>query len=139
MRAESDLDVLLSRMEPVLDATEYVFCGVEENRFGDIAIKPICIFRELEGVTAILRREDAERCALSFSFSCRMITLNIHSSLEAVGFLAKIATKLAEHGISVNVVSAYYHDHLFVLLDQAELALRLLQDLQRTTQRRASE
>ena len=137
MCAESDLNLLLSRMEPILDATEYVFCSIEETLFADLSVSPICTFRESEGVTAILRREDAQRSALSFSFPCKMITLNIHSSLEAVGFLAKITTKLAQHGVSVNAISAYYHDHLFVALAQAERTLQLLQELQRTAQNRS--
>jgi hypothetical protein len=56
-----------------------------------------------------------------------MITLTVHSSLEAVGFLA--AGRLAEAGISVNAVSAYYHDHLFVAEHRADEALRLLQSM----------
>lgn len=43
-----------------------------------------------------------------------MITLTVHSSLEAVGFIATIATRLAEHGMGVNPVSGFFHDHLFV-------------------------
>ncbi|RVA88555.1 ACT domain-containing protein, partial [Mesorhizobium sp. M7A.F.Ca.CA.004.02.1.1] len=60
------------------------------------------------------------------SFRCRMVTLNIHSSLEAVGFLAAITTRLAAAGMGVNPVSAFYHDHLFVPADRAEEALELL-------------
>ena len=37
-------------------------------------------------------------------------------------------TRLAAAGISVNAVSAFHHDHLFVPEDRAEEALRLLQD-----------
>ena len=56
-----------------------------------------------------------------------MITLNIHSSLEAVGFLAAVLPRLATAGISVNAVSAFYHDHLFVPIDRAQEALEILE------------
>ena len=58
-----------------------------------------------------------------------MITLTVHSSLEAVGLLAEVATAFAARGISVNVVSAYYHDHLFVPSDRVEEALAALSEL----------
>ena len=60
-----------------------------------------------------------------------MITLNIHSSLEAVGFLAAITTRLAAAGMGVNPVSAFYHDHLFVPAERAEEAMELLRQLAR--------
>jgi len=56
----------------------------------------------------------------------RMIALSVRSSLDAVGFLAAISQKLAEHEISVNAISAYYHDHLFVPTAQAERVMELL-------------
>ena len=87
------------------------------------------IFREREGTTLVVRREEAESAGLSYQFASRLITLTVHSSLEAVGFLAAIAGRLAEAGISVNAVSAYYHDHLFVPEDRADEALRLLQNM----------
>ncbi len=132
MAAEINLDTLLGNMDPILTAGEFVFCTIAEQEFAQLRIDPICTFREAEGVTVILRREEAERLALPFSFPSRMITLNVHSSLEAVGFLAKIATKLAEHGISVNAVSAYWHDHLFVPSEHAGLALKVLRELQQS-------
>lgn len=55
-----------------------------------------------------------------------MITLNVHSALDAIGFLAAVASLLATAEISVNAVSAYYHDHLFVPLERADDAMRLL-------------
>ena len=47
------------------------------------------------------------------------------------GFLAKITEKLAGAKISVNAVSAYYHDHLFVSKEKAGLAMKKLKELQK--------
>ena len=44
------------------------------------------IFREKEGVTLIIEKDKIDE-TIPFTFECFQITLNIHSSLEAVGFL----------------------------------------------------
>jgi hypothetical protein len=88
----------------------------------------IGIFQEEEGTTIILSRNRADADKLNYSSVFRKITLSVHSSLDAVGFLAAIATKLAEHGISVNPVSAYYHDHLFVPASRAWEVIDLLKE-----------
>jgi hypothetical protein len=58
-----------------------------------------------------------------------MITLEVHSSLEAVGFLAAVTRRLAEARIGANPVSAFFHDHLFVPADRAEEAVTILEQL----------
>jgi hypothetical protein len=64
------------------------------------------------------------------------------SSLNAVGLIAAIAGRLAHAGISVNAVSAYFHDYLFVPTDKADEAMRFSfsssRGLHRTAQSRAS-
>ena len=94
-------------------------------------------FREASGLTLILDEERASQAGLASTFRCRMITLEVHSSLEAVGFLARIAAALAEVGIGMNPVAAYHHDHLFVPVARAEEALGVLLALQRTAARQA--
>jgi hypothetical protein len=74
---------------------------------------------------------EAEAAGLKTVFPCRMITLNIHSSLEAVGFLAALLPALAAEGMGINPVSGFFHDHLFVPADRARDALRVLQALAR--------
>jgi uncharacterized protein len=91
----------------------------------------VLIFREREGTTLVIRREEAESAGLPYQCASRLITLAVHSSLDAVGFLAAITTRLAEAGISVNAVSAFYHDHLFVPDHRADEALGLLQSMSR--------
>jgi len=126
MPGETDLDTLLSALEPALDPVEYVYCT------GPAAVgDPIATFREAEGVTSILPRGEAERLGIPFTFPCRRITLTVHSSLEAVGLLARVAALLAERGIGVNAVAAYYHDHLFVPPKRAEEAIEALRTARR--------
>ena len=125
MPGETDLATLLRAMCPELQPGEFVFCTAADPS----AVRdPICAFREREGVTLICRRSDAEAQGVSFTFACRMITLNVHSSLEAVGFLAAISTALANRGIAVNVVSAFHHDHLFVASAQVDAAMAVLRE-----------
>jgi hypothetical protein len=42
---------------------------------------------------------------------------------------AAFAGQLATGGISCNVVAGYFHDHLFVPIDKADLAVNLLRAL----------
>ncbi|WP_238326176.1 ACT domain-containing protein [Marinomonas sp. S3726] len=56
--------------------------------------------------------------------------MTVHSSLDAVGLTAAVATKLAEHDISANVIAAYYHDHIFVQKEKADAALQALKSFQ---------
>ncbi|PTL77165.1 ACT domain-containing protein [Vitiosangium sp. GDMCC 1.1324] len=129
MSGETNLDALLKSMRPVLRDGEFVFCTTPEPPPDLGALEPVGFFREDEGLTLILRRERAEAAGFQCSAAFRMVTLSVHSSLEAVGFLAAITSWLATHGISVNPVSGYYHDHLFVLADRVEECLSLLTEL----------
>lgn len=129
MSGEINLSVLVKSMQPILRKGEYVFCSIDAQKHNSLKLNPICLFHEDEGLTLILRRESADIVPLPYTSVFRMITLSVHSSLEAVGFLAAITSKLAEHGISVNPVSAYYHDHLFVPTSRADDVMVLLQEM----------
>ena len=52
----------------------------------------------------------------------------MHSSLEAVGFIAAISKRLTELKIASNVVAGFYHDHLFIKLNQVETVFKLLSE-----------
>ena len=87
------------------------------------------LFREREGLTAVLPKTDAERIGIDYAFPSRMITLAVHSSLYAVGLLAAVTQGLAQADISVNGGSAFYHDHLFIPEHRAVEALQILSAL----------
>lgn len=136
MLGETNLDILLKSINPILKDGEYVFCSINDQDRNDqdrhredwISLEPIAFFHEVEGLTLVLRREVAEQANLPYGATFRMITLSVHSSLEAVGFLATITGKLARSRISVNPISAYYHDHLFVPTAQALEVMELLRE-----------
>ncbi|NJL48189.1 MAG: ACT domain-containing protein [Leptolyngbyaceae cyanobacterium SM2_5_2] len=128
MAEETELCTLLRAMQPVLQEEIYVFARTPWVDGGS-TLHPIGLFREKEGLTLILPQSQADASGLSYTTVFAMITLSVHSSLEAVGFLAAITTHLASHNISVNPVSAFYHDHLFVPVAKAQTAMALLHGL----------
>ncbi|WP_411818461.1 ACT domain-containing protein [Hyphococcus sp. DH-69] len=134
MQGEKNLDTLLRSLTATLKDGTYVFVTLPDNDI-PAGINPRMIFRESEGKTLILTKEEAEKAALDYSFPCRMITLNVHSALEAVGFIAHIATKLAQHGMGVNPVAGFYHDHLFVPLGRENDALKILEEIAKDAQK----
>ena len=122
MRSENALPKLLGSMQPQLHDELYVFATTTDAIDLDI-LRPRLLFVEEEGVTLVLKKTKAEEHGLQFEFPCRMITLGINSSLDAVGFIAAVTSHLANESISVNPVSAFFHDHLFIPADQADDAI----------------
>ena len=130
MSGGTDLSQLLAVMEPALADGAFVYASVPaDDLAAHLPRGPIGLFREEEGITLILPAERAG--GLAASPPMRMITLTVHSSLEAVGLTAAFATALTQEGISANVVAGYYHDHIFVPERDAERALEALQALSR--------
>ncbi len=132
MTGIKDLDELLKKMKPVLADKEFVFCTISEARFNRLKLKPLLIFNEKEGRTLIIEKTAADANSLPYSGTWALITLTVYSDLSAVGFLAKITHELAEAGISVNAVSAYYHDHIFVPIETADKAMKILKNLSKS-------
>lgn len=128
MSGITNLQALIKNMEPILNEGEYVFTTVT-----DVTAIPrnmaVCEMREKEGTTVVLSKKDAEQLELPFEFIASWITLNIHSSLEAVGLTAAFATALGENQISCNVIAGYYHDHIFVDKKDETKAMNVLKQM----------
>lgn len=136
MTGEKNLERLLASMSPTLIDGEYVFCTFENSRYGDHTdLEPIAAFAENEGLTLVIPRSKADDIDLDYQTVFKGITLSVHSSLEAVGLTAAVSKKLAEHGISANVIAAYFHDHIFVQSELAEQAIAALNELSNSTVR----
>ncbi len=131
MVGETNLNRLLATMRPRLLDETYVFATLPAGQAVPAGLDAVMTFKEGEGLTLILREAEASRLKLKGIFRSRMITLDVHSSLEAVGFLAAITDRLAAAGMGVNPVSAFYHDHLFIPADRAGDAMQILEELAR--------
>jgi len=127
--AITNIEELLKGMSPKLYSQRYAFASVSAGIAENLAVKPIMTFVEEEAVTLVLLEDDAVSAEIAHEFICQKITLQVHSALEAVGFMAAISQKLLEAGVPCNVVAGYYHDHLFIPVDKVETAMNALTEL----------
>ena len=130
MSGETNLKTLLSNLSPILLQDTFVFCTFPKGSYGDFAQTcPKAFVMEKEGVTLVMEKAVADSQGFNYGgeFSC--ISLEVHSSLEAIGLTAVISGMLAAHEISVNMMAGYHHDHLFVPVANASAAMALLHNL----------
>jgi uncharacterized protein len=111
---ERDLARLLDALDPQLHVERYSFSVATDSTLKE---GQFAIVREDEGLTAIGTDPDGEWARIS---------LGLHSSLDAVGLTAALSTRLADLGISANIVAGRLHDHLFVPWVRREEALECL-------------
>jgi hypothetical protein len=136
MAGESDLERLLDRMEPALIEGKFYFATVDESQLLTLSGYPDGIYsviREKEGLGIIfsesIKGVVAHLTDKEIIGPFALISLTVHSNLYAIGLLAKVTDVLAKEGISVNAISAYYHDHLFVPFERKEDAMAALAKL----------
>ncbi len=84
---------------------------------------------EDEGTTLILATSDAEALGIQTDFEAAWLTLDVYSSLDAVGLTAVVATALASELIPCNVLAGFHHDHLLVPAELADRAIAVLSAL----------
>lgn len=107
------MDELLRSMSPTLAESEFVFCTVSGALKEYVDLNPVVTFIESEGLTLVIEKSAVEKAVLSFEGSYGQITLTVYSSLKAVGLTAVVAASCFKRHWP-NVITAYYHDHLFV-------------------------
>lgn len=128
MSGERDLPTLLATMRAERQPGSYVF-AVAPAGLDLAAANPVVTVSEAEGRTVVVAQQTADSLGLSYDYVAAWLTLRVHSSLDAVGLTHAVSGRLAEAGISCNVVAGFHHDHLFVPADRADEALAALDDL----------
>lgn len=129
MSGSTDLDYLLQNASPVLDPECYVFVSCSAEYGAHASWKPVATVSEDEGMTFVIRQAIADRHSVEYGGVFARITLQVHSSLDAVGLTARFATRLAEKNISANVMAGFHHDHIFVAYADGPEALSVLSGL----------
>lgn len=129
MPGESDLKTLLQSLHPVVRDGEYVHALWPHGRPLEGGVE--AAVREAEGLTVVLRRDEADRLGLTYDFVASWITLQVRSALEAVGLTAAVSAALTHAGISCNVLAGFHHDHLLVAAADTGRAMEVLQLLSR--------
>jgi len=130
MSGITELKQILNQLEPELSDREFVFCTFKDQLYGDLSqLNPVATVQEAEGLSLVIEKDIAQANGIAFESGFRRITLNVYSSLEAVGLTAAVAGLLAAQDISANLIAGYFHDHIFVPASRAEEALALLDKL----------
>lgn len=124
-----DLDQLINSMEPVLSPGVFAFVSVQSAEVLK-SVKILASVWETEGYSAVIAESDAVSLGLPIMFRAGWITLTVNSDLQAVGLTAAFASALGKAGISCNVVAGAYHDHIFVPIERASEAIKVLKNME---------
>jgi hypothetical protein len=108
-----------------VSAETYAVCRTDRDHPGAFAT-----VREAGETTVVVEQGEVEAVgAEAVEPGWKRLTFEMELPFELVGFLAAVATALAEVDVSVFVVSSYATDHVFVREDDLPAAVRRLEEL----------
>jgi hypothetical protein len=122
---ETDLGVMLSTLSVARRPGRFTFVAVDDPAPELIGLAH-AVVAESESTTLVLPVESAEQAGLPVTVELAWLTLEVHSSLEAVGLTAAVSARLTACGIACNVIAGYHHDHLLVPVARADDAIDAL-------------
>lgn len=87
------------------------------------------LVEETEATTIVAPLEIAKIRGWEVVFEAAWLTLEVHSSLEAIGLTAAVAAALGANGIPCNILAGTFHDHILVPATAADRAVVALEAL----------
>ena len=125
-----ELKDILGNLKPRILEGSFVFTTSNDELVHLMkTFKPIATFREEEGITLVLSKDEADKFNIKYDSLFRCISLGVHSSLNSYGLISSISRELTKKKISSNVFSGFYHDHIFVQADLADPAIQVINSL----------
>lgn len=123
MTGLTDLDEILRTLRPSVRAGAFVYVVT------DLPLPSHASVVEREGGSLVVEQAVADEAGLPYEGTFAWITLQVHSSLQAVGLTAAVSSALAQKGVPCNMLAGFYHDHILVPSDRVVDALAVLQSL----------
>ena len=120
----------MSALKPCLHEEEHGFATLPMTADWPQGLIPLATFAEDEGPSIIATVAQLTQAGLDHQPGWARISLTLATALDGVGLTARIATALADAGISCNMVAAYHHDHCFVPWERREEALSIIDTLE---------
>lgn len=135
MTKESSLQEILQQLEPALSTETFVYVGVSsQSLLKVLGYDPVAFFKEKEGITLIVRKEDADNNFLSYQHELCQIVFHAPFHFDCVGLTAIVTSALAKAGISVIPQLTVYNRSLYVKKEDAHTALEILKVMQAKVQ-----
>jgi hypothetical protein len=125
---ERDLASILRSLTIERRPGVFAYVSVEQPS-AELVSLAAAVVEESEGVTLVLPVDAARDAGLTPVFEGAWLTLEVHSSLDAVGLTAAVSNALAAAGIPCNVIAGAYHDHLLVPVARATEATNCLRQM----------
>ena len=127
---ETNLSSLLREMSVSVRPETYVVVPLPPDAVAPALGNGVgAVIEETEGATVIATRTRATTEQWPYDFAASWLTLEVHSSLEAVGLTAAFSGELGRVGIPCNVIAGFYHDHILVPVDQTKAAIKAIEGL----------
>ena len=140
MEVAEGVKELLSRTEIQLDTEEYIIVSLrlEQEKKARESLNSLASFSSItydyKEVSIVAKNTEWNKVKKNFTDyektgPYKLITFNIVLDLSIVGFMATVSKKLADAGISIYAISTYLRDHILVQSEDAENAVRVLENL----------
>jgi len=130
MSGQTDLRALLQSISVSVRPERYTVLTIRnDEQSPSLGHGVAAVIEESEGITVVATLDRARTEGWPEDFVAAWLTIDVHSSLEAVGLTAAFSRALGRAGIACNIIAAFHHDHILVPHDKSEAAVEVIEAL----------
>jgi hypothetical protein len=130
MSGQTDLRAMLQSISVSVRPDRYTVLTLsKDEKSPPVGHGVAAVMEESEGITVVATVQRAREEGWPEDFVATWLTIDVHSSLEAVGLTAAFSGALGRAGIACNVIAAFHHDHILVPHDKSEAAVEVIEAL----------
>ncbi len=130
MSGKTDLRAMLQSISVSVRPDRYTVLTIRnDEQTPSLGHGVAAVIEESEGITVVATLDRARREGWPEDFVAAWLTIDVRSSLEAVGLTAAFSRALGRAGIACNIIAAFHHDHILVPHDKSEAAVEVIEAL----------